>query len=199
MVVITMLNRFKQWYQKNFYDKNARLRERYLDIKNHDVVINGTTYFLGKAMIPDIPEILGIERAVYGGQTPWDDVAFQNELQRKEDRLYFVLRRNDILAAFIGCSLNYRTKDCHITNVAVAPYFQNHGLGYFLITTIITKARQMEYNKVTLEVRASNVNAQKLYHDLGFEDDGIKKGYYYGDHEDALNMVLDLTTMYSSD
>ncbi|UDM31847.1 ribosomal protein S18-alanine N-acetyltransferase [Lentilactobacillus laojiaonis] len=194
-----MLRKFKKWYKKNFYDKDARLRERYLDIKNHDVVINGTTYFLAKAMIPDIPEILGIERSVYGGQTPWDEVAFQNELKRKEDRLYFVLRRNDILAAFIGCSLNNDAKDCHITNVAVAPHFQNHGLGYFLVTTTIKKARQMECKQVTLEVRISNLNAQKLYHDLGFKDAGIKKNYYYGDHEDALNMVLDLTKIDNSD
>ncbi len=35
-------------------------------------------------MIPDIPEILGIERSVYGGQTPWDDRAFRSELMRKK-------------------------------------------------------------------------------------------------------------------
>ncbi|GAY72652.1 ribosomal-protein-S18p-alanine acetyltransferase [Lentilactobacillus kosonis] len=146
-------------------------------------------------MIPDIPEILGIERAVYGGQTPWDDRAFRSELMRKNDRLYLVLRRNDWLVAFIGCSLNFKTKDCHITNVAVAPNFQNHGLGYFLVNAIVKKARQMEFEKVTLEVRMSNTRAQRLYRNIGFVDDGINKGYYFNDREDALNMKMDITKL----
>ena len=51
----------------------------------------------------------------------------------------------------------------------------------------------MEYAKVTLEVRVSNTRAQKLYRDIGFVDNGIKKDYYFNDREDALNMVLDIT------
>lgn len=190
-----MLKKFSNWYKKYFYNKEEILKQKYLDIKNHNVSINGSTFFLAKAMIPDIPEILGIERAVYGGKTPWDDEAFKNELMRSDDRLYFVLRRNDRLVAFVGCALKERTKDCHITNVAVAPMFQNHGLGYFLINIIIKKARQMEYDKVTLEVRRSNVRAQKLYKSIGFVEDGIKKDYYFNDREDAINMTLDITTI----
>ncbi|AQW21822.1 ribosomal-protein-alanine N-acetyltransferase RimI [Lentilactobacillus curieae] len=190
-----MLKKIKDWYSEHFFDKEKSLRQRFLDIKNHDVDINGTEFFLAKAMIPDIPEILGIERAVYGGQTPWDDRAFRSELMRKNDRLYLVLRRNDWLVAFIGCSLNFKTKDCHITNVAVAPNFQNHGLGYFLVNTIIKKARQMEFEKVTLEVRMSNTRAQRLYRNIGFVDDGINKGYYFNDREDALNMKMDITKL----
>lgn len=47
-----MLKKFKDWFSKQFYNKEVQLRERYLDIKNHDVEINGTEYFLAKAMIP---------------------------------------------------------------------------------------------------------------------------------------------------
>ncbi|WP_283678061.1 ribosomal protein S18-alanine N-acetyltransferase [Lentilactobacillus sp. Marseille-Q4993] len=188
-----MWKNIKGWYENHFYNKEKALREKYLDIKNHDVDINGTEFFLAKAMIPDIPEILGIERAVYGGQTPWDERAFRSELMRSDDRLYLVLRRNDWLVAFIGCSWNFNTQDCHITNVAVAPNFQNRGLGYFLVTTIIKKARQMEFNKVTLEVRMSNTRAQQLYKDIGFVEDGITKDYYFNDREDALNMTMDIT------
>ena len=52
-----MWRKFKNWFNQNFYNREAQLRQRYLDIKNHDVEINGTQYFLAKAMIPDIPEI----------------------------------------------------------------------------------------------------------------------------------------------
>ncbi len=79
-----------------------------------------------------------------------------------------------------------------MTNIAVVPDYQNRGLGYFLMNTIIKKSRQLEYTKVSLEVRVSNTRAQRIYRDLGFQDAGIKRGYYFGDHEDALDMALTL-------
>ena len=49
--------------------------------------------------------------------------------------------------------------------------------------------------KLSLEVRVSNKQAQKLYLKLGFKKLEIKKGYYAGDHEDALEMSLSLLRM----
>jgi [ribosomal protein S18]-alanine N-acetyltransferase len=45
---------------------------------------------------------------------------------------------------------------------------------------------------VMLEVRRSNIQAQKLYESLGFVATGIRKGYYSDDGEDALAMTLEL-------
>ncbi|WP_369403883.1 GNAT family N-acetyltransferase [Secundilactobacillus silagei] len=75
--------------------------------------------------------MLGIERAVYGGKTPWDSAAFASELRHGTDRLYLVLRRHDRLLAFIGCTFDDAKGDAHITNIAVVPDYQNRGLGHF--------------------------------------------------------------------
>ncbi|GAX03236.1 ribosomal-protein-alanine acetyltransferase [Secundilactobacillus pentosiphilus] len=184
-----MLKKFKNWYRQLFQIQDAKYQD-VLDIKNHEVQIQKVAYFLAKAQFTDIPEMLGIERAVYGGQTPWDSSAFASELRRETDRLYLVLRRHDRLLAFIGCTFSETKSDAHITNIAVVPDYQNRGLGHFLIAVMIKKARQLELNQVSLEVRLSNVRAQKLYQDLGFKKAGIKKGYYFGDHEDAVDMVI---------
>lgn len=184
-----MLKKFKNWYQQIFQVQEAKYQD-VLDIKNHEVQIQDVAYFLAKAQFTDIPEMLGIERAVYGGKTPWDSAAFASELKRETDRLYLVLRRHDRLLAFIGCTFNETKSDAHITNIAVVPDFQNRGLGHFLIAIMIKKARHLGLDQVSLEVRRSNVRAQALYEDLGFEKAGIKKGYYFGDHEDAVDMVL---------
>lgn len=184
-----MLKKFKSWYRQLFQIQDAKYQD-VLDIKNHEVHIQNVAYFLAKAQFTDIPEMLGIERAVYGGQTPWDSAAFASELRRETDRLYLVLRRHDRLLAFIGCTFSETKSDAHITNIAVVPDYQNRGLGHFLIAVMIKKARQLELNQVSLEVRLSNVRAQKLYQDLGFKKAGIKKGYYFGDHEDAVDMVI---------
>lgn len=184
-----MLKKFKDWYRQIFQVQEAKYQD-VLDIKNHEVYIQDVAYFLAKAQFTDIPEMLGIERAVYGGKTPWDSAAFASELRRETDRLYLVLRRNDRLLAFIGCTFNDVKSDAHITNIAVVTDYQNRGLGHFLIAVMIKKARHLGLQQVSLEVRRSNVRAQSLYQDLGFEKAGIKKGYYFGDHEDAVDMVL---------
>ncbi|MGX6428939.1 ribosomal protein S18-alanine N-acetyltransferase [Levilactobacillus yonginensis] len=185
-----MLKKFKVWYKNVFGSRNELAREEAMDVKNHRVEIRDVTYFVAKALFTDIPEMIEIEKAVYAGKAPWDSTAFANELRREKDRLYLVVRKNDRLLAFIGSTFDDRTRDAHITNIAVLPEFQSRGLGRFLLGVMIKKARQMGYKSVSLEVRVSNQNAQKLYRELNFEQSGIKRGYYFGDHEDAADMTL---------
>ena len=45
---------------------------------------------------------------------------------------------------------------------------------------------------MSLEVRVSNYVAQSLYRKLGFQDGGIRKGYYTDNQEDALVMWVSL-------
>lgn len=185
-----MLKKFKIWYKNVFGSRREIVREEALGVKNHQVEINGVTYFVAKALFTDIPEMIEIERAVYAGKAPWDSTAFANELRRDKDRLYLVIRKNDRLLAFIGSTFDERTRDAHITNIAVLPDYQNRGLGRFLLNIMIKKAQRLNYKTVSLEVRVSNQQAQHLYQDLSFQQTGIKRGYYFGDHEDAADMVL---------
>lgn len=183
----------EQWYRHHFAREVREQQAEDLDIKNHHLTIRDTQYFLGRAQFPDVPEIVEVERAVYDGKTPWDAQAFANELKRKQDRLYLVIRKNDHLLAFAGCSFDLQRQDAHITNIAVLPDWQGNGLGEFLMRTLVRKARHMGMRQVTLEVRKSNLRAQQLYQKLGFKQTGIKRGYYFGDHEDALDMRLSLS------
>jgi len=185
-----MLKKFKVWYKNVFGSRREQVREETMDVKNHRVEIRDVTYFVAKALFTDIPEMIEIERAVYAGKAPWDSTAFANELRREKDRLYLVIRKEDKLLAFIGSTFDERTRDAHITNIAVLPEYQNRGIGRFLLATMIKKAKKLNYKSVSLEVRISNKNAQKLYRDLDFEQTGIKRGYYFGDHEDAADMTL---------
>ncbi|WP_057877821.1 ribosomal protein S18-alanine N-acetyltransferase [Levilactobacillus paucivorans] len=185
-----MLKKFKSWYKNVFGSRRELVREEAMDVKNHRVEIRDETYFVAKALFTDIPEMIEIERAVYSGQAPWDSTAFANKLRREKDRLYLVIRKNDRLLAFIGSTFDEHEQDAHITNIAVLPEFQAHGLGRFLLSVMIKKAKKLNYRTVSLEVRVSNKSAQRLYRDLDFEQTGIKRGYYFGDHEDAADMVL---------
>jgi len=158
-------------------------------IDNHVVQVGKKGYYVSRALITDVPEMLAIERAVYAGKTPWDENAFKTELRRQSGRFYIVMRHEDRLCAFCGCAFDDRRQDAHITNIAVHPDFQNQGLGGFMMQTMIKRASYLNYRTVTLEVRYSNTNAQRLYQNLGFEKTGVKKRYYFGDHEDAIDMT----------
>ncbi|MFC6294556.1 ribosomal protein S18-alanine N-acetyltransferase [Lactiplantibacillus daoliensis] len=188
-----MLKRFKQYLQKITKNRNNR-RQKIMQIDNHVVQVGTTGYYVSRALITDVPEMLAIERAVYAGKTPWDENAFKTELRRQSGRFYIVMRHEDRLCAFCGCAFDDRRQDAHITNIAVHPDFQNQGLGSFMMKTMIKRAGYLKYRTVTLEVRYSNTNAQRLYQNLGFEKTGVKKRYYFGDHEDAIDMTYKVLT-----
>ncbi|MBW1605975.1 ribosomal protein S18-alanine N-acetyltransferase [Lactobacillus sp. Sy-1] len=188
-----MLKKFKRWYRNLFLKSDQVFREQQIAVKNHIIEIKDVKYFIGKAMVTDIPELLKIEKSVYDGKTPWNYTAMLRELKRDQDRLYLVIRYQDQLVAFIGCAMFEKNKECHITNLAVQKEFQHRGLAYYLLTVIIKKARRIEYSKITLEVRSSNYSAQHLYSDLGFKRTGIKNNYYVDNQEDAIDMTLDIS------
>ncbi|UQS86994.1 ribosomal protein S18-alanine N-acetyltransferase [Nicoliella spurrieriana] len=190
-----MLKKFRKWYHNLFLKSNQVFREQQIAVKNHIVEIKDAKYFIGKAMVTDIPELLKIEKSVYDGQTPWNYTTMLKELKREQDRLYLVIRYHDQLVAFIGCAMFDTKRECHITNLAVQKEFQHRGLAYYLMTVIIKKARLINYDQITLEVRSSNYRAQHLYSDLGFYRTGIKNNYYVDNQEDAIDMALDISEM----
>ncbi|MFB9768324.1 ribosomal protein S18-alanine N-acetyltransferase [Lactiplantibacillus modestisalitolerans] len=189
-----MLRKFKEYFHK-LTTNHDQHRQQVMTIDQHIVQVGATGYYFSRALITDVPEMLAIERAVYAGKTPWDENAFKTELRRQSGRFYVVMRHEDRLVAFCGCAFDDRRQDAHITNIAVHPEFQGRGLGHFLMREMIKRAQRLAYRTVTLEVRYSNVDAQQLYLELGFEKSGIKKRYYFGDHEDAIDMTYRLPVM----
>ncbi|MFC1874040.1 ribosomal protein S18-alanine N-acetyltransferase [Chloroflexota bacterium] len=68
--------------------------------------------------------------------------------------------------------------EAHITNIAVRLAYQRRGLGELLLISLINIAQELKASIVTLEVRVSNTTAQGLYLKHGFNQTGIRQGYY---------------------
>jgi len=81
--------------------------------------------------------------------------------------------------------------EAHLTNIAVRRDYQRQGIGELLLLAIIEMASNLKAVFVTLEVRRSNVGAQNLYQRYGFNEVGIRRGYYTNNHEDAVLMTTD--------
>ena len=80
--------------------------------------------------------------------------------------------------------------EAQITRVAVAAEEREHGLGTRLTAALINKAWELGAVAVTLEVRESNIAAQKVYLTCGFASEGIRPNYYEDNHENAIIMWL---------
>ncbi len=78
----------------------------------------------------------------------------------------------------------------HILDIAVHPEYRRLGIASALVSLMIERLREEECRFIYLEVRASNVNAKKMYEKFGFEVIGTRKDYYVSPVEDAVIMVL---------
>jgi ribosomal-protein-alanine N-acetyltransferase len=100
------------------------------------------------------------------------------------------------LASIIGfAGLWLMVDEAHITTIAVHPDFRRHGLGEFMLASLIDIAYDIGARWVTLEVRISNHVAQNLYRKYGFHEKGIRERYYSDNQEDALIMWTDEITI----
>jgi ribosomal-protein-alanine N-acetyltransferase len=137
-----------------------------------------------------IPEVLAIERAVF--DTPWTEEMFRQEVRGifGTHATVALLDRN-----VVGYQVAWFIEDeVHLVNIAVAKRYQTRGIGARLLNRLLDEALAAKKIIVTLEVRSSNEGAQAFYRRFFFRTVGVRKNYYSDNREDALLMVLDLTS-----
>jgi ribosomal-protein-alanine N-acetyltransferase len=129
--------------------------------------------------------VLDIEELVH--KRPWTHRVFVDELSqvRSGSRSYIVAYVGDTLVGYAG--LFYSAGDAHVTNIATHPTWQGRGIATELMLDLCDLAVSNECTAMTLEVRASNDIAQRLYRRFGFVPAGVRKKYYENS-EDAIVM-----------
>ena len=135
----------------------------------------------------DLDEVMAIERASF--PYPWSARFFLQELQVQCARS-ILAQISDQIIGYVLFWVLPGAIDIH--NVAVHSGFRRRGIARLLLEQVIREAEGRGLPRVTLEVRQSNIPAQRLYESLGFVTTGIRRGYYSDDGEDALAMTLEL-------
>lgn len=120
---------------------------------------------------------------------PWSRKAFEDEF-KNSIAVYFAARNDDECIGYAGFWNVSGEGD--ITNVAVVEEHRRSGVGSMLIEAVLERAKQLNIDIMTLEVRQSNYKAQGLYKKYGFEVIGTRKRYYSDNNEDALIMTKQL-------
>lgn len=95
----------------------------------------------------------------------------------------------DYIYGFTGLWL--MAGEAHITNIAVREKYRRQGIGELLLISLIDLAIELGAKLVTLEVRASNTDAQRLYAKYGFIEVGLRRGYYTDNREDGVLMTIE--------
>jgi ribosomal-protein-alanine N-acetyltransferase len=80
-----------------------------------------------------------------------------------------------------------------LENIVVAEATRRRGVGTRLLAELASRARAENGSAIFLEVRKSNQNARALYRKMGFEEAGMRKGYYANPPEDAILCRLSLS------
>ena len=120
----------------------------------------------------DVPVVVAIERSAY--QFPWSEGIFRDCL-----RVGYVCRVVEVGNDMAGYGImSIGAGEAHVLNVCVRDEYRGRGLARKLLLYLIDRARGAGMYEAFLEVRPSNIAAAKLYYSLGFEQVGVRRGYY---------------------
>ena len=136
------------------------------------------------ATAADLDAIEAISQASF--PTPWPRHLYVEELARPHSRLEVARAPDGALAGYL---VWWDVADeVHLLEIATAPAWRRRGVGNVMMRALCERADRRGATLVTLEVRAGNADARRLYARWGFAVVATRSGYY-SDGEDAVVML----------
>jgi ribosomal-protein-alanine N-acetyltransferase len=160
----------------------------------------------------DLVDVLALEHELFPDD-PWSPEMFADELaQPPESRLYLLAEvtagdggvdarevvtgrgavSGPVMAGYAGLLFSPGGPEADVLTIAVRQAYWGHGIGSALLGALLDAARERGCTEMFLEVRADNERAHGLYQRRGFEDIGLRRGYYQPSGVDAIVMRKDL-------
>jgi ribosomal-protein-alanine acetyltransferase len=148
---------------------------------------------LRRATGDDLDRLVALEQQIFVNDA-WPRSLWQSELESPHT-WYVVVVPTDAPAEVLGyaglLSLP-RATDGDVQTIGLSAELRGHGLGRELMRRLHDEARRRGVREMFLDVRVDNPVAQSLYRSFGYEQIGVRKGYYQPDDVDALVMRLSL-------
>ncbi len=142
--------------------------------------------------LKDVEQVYAID--VQSFSLPWSERSYRFELTENPTSRPWVAElvngRGELQV--VGMIVVWIVLDeAHIATIATHPEFRRRGIARRLLVTALADAASRGAVKAYLEVRRSNLAAQKLYEQFGFVVTGVRPRYYLDTQEDALLMTLE--------
>lgn len=162
--------------------------------------------------LPDIPEVSAIDQVSF--DPAWSARSYAYEVSESNYSHMVVLEQgeeekpkpgwrrlvqnisgngNESGSQIVGYGgLWHIVDESHISTIATHPQFRGRGWGEVLLAGMIHRSITLKAAYIVLEVRVSNIVAQRLYEKYEFETLAVKPKYYHNNGEDAYDMRLNL-------
>ena len=135
----------------------------------------------------DMAAIMALEEELFP-EDAWTPAMFAAELaQPPSRRLYLVAEAGDAVTGYAGMMFTGGSQ-ADVVTLAVAPARWGEGTGTALLLALVDEADKRGYREVLLEVRKDNPRARRLYLRHGFDEIGVRRGYYQPSGVDAVVM-----------
>lgn len=144
-----------------------------------------------RATVGDLDQIAALEAVIFLNDA-WSRETWKAELESRHTWYLVVVaqREPSRVVGYAGLFSLPGSKDADVQTIAVAPEARGGGVGRRLIELLHDEARRRGVREVFLDVRVDNERAQNLYRSFGYEEVGIRKGYYQPDNVDAIVMKV---------
>lgn len=136
----------------------------------------------------DITAVMHVDEVCFS--SPWSREIYEQEMEKNEFAYYFVMEESGKVVGYAG--LWIVEDDAQITNIALLPEYRGYKIGEKLFGFSMQFAMKQGASRLSLEVRESNIIAQKLYRKFGLVPGGVRKRYYPDNNEDAIVMWVNL-------
>jgi ribosomal-protein-alanine N-acetyltransferase len=138
--------------------------------------------------VSDLDAIMAIERVNF--PFPWTEGNFKDSMNSG----YLCLVMEQAKQVMGYAVLMMVLDEAHLLNISVAQSHQGQGWGRYLLVQMMEMGREKGGLNMFLEVRPSNHSALGLYESMGFNEMGVRPGYYpaHNGREDAVLMGMAL-------
>ena len=139
-----------------------------------------------KALPRHAPAVAAIEKECF--RDPWPEDLIGRWIAGEDKRFFVSLDEQGEVTGYIGAQ--FVLDEGYIGNVAVTHAARRQGVGRALVEAMAAEAKQSGLAFLTLEVRFQNAAGRVLYENCGFEEVGLRRGYYDNPPDDAVLMTL---------
>lgn len=141
----------------------------------------------------DLDDVLDLERGLFPDDA-WTPEMFSAEIAQPSQTRMYLVASDDVrpVAGYAGMMFVPGGVQADVLTIAVHEDRWGHGIGSLLLEGLIGEARARGCLEVFLEVREDNPRARGLYLRRGFEEIGIRRGYYQPSGVNAVVMRKDL-------
>ena len=138
----------------------------------------------------DLDAVAALEATAF--PTPWTAEQYAAVMRQGGCFLFGAVSGEGVLAGYIAIAMHSAIGEMEVYNIAVARNYQQMGIGKKLLSLSMEAAARNGIEQALLEVRVSNIPALALYYSLGFNQVGVRPGYYHDTDEDALVLARSL-------